>query len=733
MSAMTAPCANINTAGTTVVQTAWQRRDNGQEMHTWENHGRRSANGDVEQNTILEKTHEFFQMCDIENKGFITPRDMQRLNGELPLSEEELENVFDTLDSDSNGYLTLDEFSSGFSAFLCRRRISVGEGSGEKNPSKGLPEVLYQTQWEEGTAGGDVDEEEKHFCMLMDGLGANSVFEDPVEVRSLWIQLRRDEPHLLSNFEDFLARVTSQIMKANQEKKEMESALQRKAATHDHEIQRLYEEMEQQIKNEKDRIELQDSERFLSRSQDLELQLSRKEKELEQLFQKQKKLECQCQELHSEQHDTKVENVKLKQTNLELEQELELISQELNLAQEQLSLLHEQSARLHEEKEIEMYRVTEGLQRERASLLKQLDLLREMNKHLRDERDISSQKPRNSKKTPGLKPLALTNSVKHTDFYRSDDEEELTSSSPRMTLIGGSSLPSLPTETRGHLQRIISIEEDHLPQLLNGCQLQTPLRKCNEGEENMDTGETIDLVMSDIYSGALPACRKLSVEHMQERQIPTSPRGQPVGKETSLNEESGPPAPDRLFKIVLVGNSSVGKTSFLRRFCDDCFHPGTSATVGIDYSVKTIHVDNSQVALQMWDTAGQERYRSITKQFFRKADGVVVMYDVTDEQSFTAVRQWLTSVKVGAGEDTTIMLLGNKTDKETERQVQKELGERLAKDIQTAFYECSASSGYNVCESMVYLARVLKEQEDREKEKTVQLVSSPPEKKRSCC
>ncbi|XP_039471737.1 ras-related protein Rab-44-like [Oreochromis aureus] len=96
----------------------------------------------------------------------------------------------------------------------------------------------------------------------------------------------------------------------------------------------------------------------------------------------------------------------------------------------------------------------------------------------------------------------------------------------------------------------------------------------------------------------------------------------------------------------------------------------------------------------MWDM-----YRSITKQFFRKADGVVVMYDITTEESFTAVRQWLTSVK----------------------------------DCQMTFYECSACSGYNVVESMVHLARILKEQEDQEKEKTVHLVSIHSEKKRSCC
>ncbi|KAK2841982.1 hypothetical protein Q5P01_012182 [Channa striata] len=725
MAAFAASGAITNTSTPKVPRDAQQRQRSSEEAGNCET-------GNMDQNTIQEKTHEFFQMCDIEDKGFITRRDMQRLNGELPLSAEELENVFDTLDSDSNGFLTLNEFSSGFSEFLFGKKISVEEDMVENNPCQSQQEVFYQTDWEGGIARGDEDEEEKHFCMLMESLGANSVFEDPAEVRSLWAQLRRDEPHLLSNFEDFLARVTSQIKEANQERNQMESVLKRKAATHDDEIQRLYEEMEQQIKSEKDRILLEDYERFLSRSQDLELQLSSKEKELEQLFQKQRRLERQCQDLHSEQHLTKVENVKLRQTNDELAQELEHTSQELILAQEQLSLLQEQSTRLHEEKEMEIYRLTEGLQRERASLLKQLDLLREINKHLRDERDMCYQNPLNSKKTY-LKQKPLISAVKHTNtnVFKSEDEEELTSSCLRPNPTTGS---CQPVDSRGHLQRIISIEEDPLPHLLqNDCQAPPPLRECSEGEEASDSDENIDLMMSDIYPHPSSAQQQQSTRNVEKRETPSSPRGQPVGKETSINEEGGPSSPDRLFKIVLVGNSSVGKTSLLQRFCDDCFHPGTSATVGIDYSVKTISVDNVQVALQMWDTAGQERYRSITKQFFRKVDGVVVMYDLTAEQSFTSVRQWLTSVKEGAGEDIPIMLLGNKTDKETERQVQKELGERLAKECQMVFYECSACSGHNVMESMIDLARILKEQEDREKEKTVQLVNNPSEKKKSCC
>ncbi|XP_024137670.1 ras and EF-hand domain-containing protein homolog isoform X2 [Oryzias melastigma] len=702
-------------SGAAPLRTSRRKRESGEKMLRIVRE--KSVSGDLGQDAILEKIPEFFQMCDLENKGFITRRDMQRLNGELPLSESELESVFDCLDSDGNGFLTLEEFSSGFSAFLHGQ--SSDQSRKEGNPGQVLPEV-----WEEGPARPGEYEEEEHFSTLMDRLGASSAFEDPAEVRSLWAQLRRDEPQLLSNFEDFLARVTSQIMKANQEKKEMECALKTKAAKHHDEIQRLYEEMEQQIKTEQDRIVLQDYERFLSRSRDLELQLSSKEKELEQLFQKQRKLEFQCQELHGKQHVTTVENMKLKQSNDELERELEHVSQKLLFAQEQLSLIQEQSARLHEEKEMEVYRVTEGLHRDRACLLKQLDLLREMNKHLRDERDMIRQKPRNSvrRATAKQRPPVDEPKLSNAEIHRSEDEQAEPLTSSRRSSKLNSSLSATPGQ---HLQRIISIEEDPLPHLVN---YRSPHNSLQESDGEDDPRGEDDLRSEDVDDSVYT---NTSAE--ENGPIPTSPRVQPVGKETSINEESAPSTPDRLFKVVLVGNSSVGKTCFLRRFCDDSFHPGTCATVGVDYSVKTLTVDNSQVALQLWDTAGQERYRSITKQFFRKADGVVVMYDVTAEQSFTAVRHWLTSVKETATEDIPIMLLGNKTDKEAERKVERSMGERLAKDCELRVFECSAFSGHNVLESMVYLARVLKEQEDQEKEKTVLLLDGPSVKKRSCC
>ncbi|XP_016419618.1 EF-hand calcium-binding domain-containing protein 4B-like, partial [Sinocyclocheilus rhinocerous] len=172
---------------------------------------------------MLDKIEDFFQICDSEGKGFITRTDMRRLHEELPLTTEELESVFDSLDLDKNGYLTLGEFSSGFSNFLHGRRISMTEEL-MTAPSQKAPEALDQSSGDEQLSENE-DDEERHFCMLMESLGASNVFDDPSEVRSLWAQLRKDEPRLLSNFEEFLARVTYQIKEARQERKEMESAL----------------------------------------------------------------------------------------------------------------------------------------------------------------------------------------------------------------------------------------------------------------------------------------------------------------------------------------------------------------------------------------------------------------------------------------------------------------------------------------------------------------------------
>ncbi|CAB3409225.1 unnamed protein product [Caenorhabditis bovis] len=195
--------------------------------------------------------------------------------------------------------------------------------------------------------------------------------------------------------------------------------------------------------------------------------------------------------------------------------------------------------------------------------------------------------------------------------------------------------------------------------------------------------------------------------------------------------------PDRIFKVVFVGDSAVGKTCFLHRFCHNRFKPLFNATIGVDFTVKTMKIaPNRTIAMQLWDTAGQERFRSITKQYFRKADGVVLMFDVTSEQSFLNVRNWIDSVKAGVDETTVMCLVGNKVDlfgNDITRNSVFRAGEKLASEFRIQFFETSAYTGYGIENCMRQMAESLQRREDNHLQEALKLDMQPNVKSRSWC
>uniref|UniRef100_A0A3B3DQ31 small monomeric GTPase n=1 Tax=Oryzias melastigma TaxID=30732 RepID=A0A3B3DQ31_ORYME len=153
---------------------------------------------------------------------------------------------------------------------------------------------------------------------------------------------------------------------------------------------------------------------------------------------------------------------------------------------------------------------------------------------------------------------------------------------------------------------------------------------------------------------------------------------------------------DYMFKLLIIGNSSVGKTSFLFRFADDSFTSAFVSTVGIDFKVKTIYRNNKRVKLQIWDTAGQERYRTITTAYYRGAMGFLLMYDITSQESFCAVQDWATQIKTYSWDSAQVVLVGNKLDLEEDRQVPTQDGQRIATELGFQFFEASAKDNINV-------------------------------------
>ncbi|XP_037940656.1 ras-related protein Rab-26-like isoform X2 [Teleopsis dalmanni] len=163
-------------------------------------------------------------------------------------------------------------------------------------------------------------------------------------------------------------------------------------------------------------------------------------------------------------------------------------------------------------------------------------------------------------------------------------------------------------------------------------------------------------------------------------------------------------------KTILLGDSGVGKTSFLVKYNTGEFRLGSfSATVGIALTNKVVVVDNTRVKLQIWDTAGQERFRSVTHAYYRDAHALLLLYDVTNKTTYDNIRAWLGEIREYAQDDVVIVLIGNKADcSNSERQVKREDGERLAREHNVPFMETSAKTGLNVELAFAAVARQLK-------------------------
>merc|ERR1711934_1027626 len=155
---------------------------------------------------------------------------------------------------------------------------------------------------------------------------------------------------------------------------------------------------------------------------------------------------------------------------------------------------------------------------------------------------------------------------------------------------------------------------------------------------------------------------------------------------------------DMLIKLLLIGDSGVGKSCLLCRYSDDVFNSNFITTIGIDFKIRTIELDGAKIKLQIWDTAGQERFRTITQAYYRGAMGILLVYDVADDKSFNNIRTWMRNIEQHANEQVVKILLGNKCDNtEDKRMVTKQQGEDLAKEYGIQFFETSAKVPPHTC------------------------------------
>ena len=153
---------------------------------------------------------------------------------------------------------------------------------------------------------------------------------------------------------------------------------------------------------------------------------------------------------------------------------------------------------------------------------------------------------------------------------------------------------------------------------------------------------------------------------------------------------------EMMFKVVLVGDSFVGKTNIMSKYLKNEFREDSKATVGVEFGSKQFTIEGHSVKAQIWDTAGQERYKAITSAYYKGAKGAFIVYDITRKNSFESVERWVSDIISVADKKITIILIGNKSDLEDQRQVTKEEAEEKANKLEIAFMETSALSGDNL-------------------------------------
>jgi|JI6StandDraft_1071083.scaffolds.fasta_scaffold103895_1 Ras-related protein Rab-8A len=163
-------------------------------------------------------------------------------------------------------------------------------------------------------------------------------------------------------------------------------------------------------------------------------------------------------------------------------------------------------------------------------------------------------------------------------------------------------------------------------------------------------------------------------------------------------------------KILVVGDVGVGKTNAILRYCNGVFESETLSTLGVDFRFKDIVVDEKRVRLQIWDTAGQERYRTITRSYYSGAMGIILIYSVTDRESFVNISTWMEELKEKTHPCASIILVSNKNDcKADDRKVGSREGEKLAERFNLKYYAASAKTGENINEIFTDLCRMIKE------------------------
>ncbi|XP_077571240.1 ras and EF-hand domain-containing protein-like isoform X1 [Stigmatopora nigra] len=711
-----------------------------------------------------ERLRALFDAYDADQSGSIERDEFFTICTELHVSPSEAERLFNRLDVDKDGTITLPEFISGFHE---RHRMDADPPPRQQPEEEDNDARHGDAAWEDFEAR----------------LGEHSKFIPKQEqVATLYQNVSMNEPRLIPQMEKVLLSFIKEIKQQNTEMENLALAIRRAQDQASMQLSEMEEEMDHRIHTTERKAREQEKKRGAAELDDLRRTYETELCELQCKIQRMQMIEEKYKDitvndespaLKKRINELTLENQKFKQELLRSQTKVACLQSDMDSLKTELT---DQSINFERDEEL-----MKQFADERDILESQIEVLQEANRKLHDSNDglraalermtkssgsASNSNNRNRSKSIGYQsPYALDRFCQRPEEYSNFGRRPSND-----TLALALCDPGL------RRQNSSECEEDSLPEIYMDSGLST-LRGSHGGydseqevkglEEEEEEVEMVEEIVGNKKEEFTTTCLIDETEPAETQDVESA-----FGSDSSSVMDWKPPEPvpapplatpptrkvvsalsvhkkdkdsdlgymtsEKVYRIVMAGDSAVGKSSFLLRLCKNEFKHNCNATLGVDFQMKTFIVDGEPTVLQIWDTAGQERFRSIAKSYFRRADGVLLLYDVTCEKSFLNVREWVDMIEDMSQVDVPIMLIGNKCDLRhgTTNCVPTSYGEKLAMTYNTLFCETSAKDGANILEAALHLAReVLKNARlDEKSYQSLPKLDAPRKKPNfSCC
>ncbi|XP_077105105.1 ras and EF-hand domain-containing protein [Ranitomeya variabilis] len=715
----------------------------------------------------LSRLRALFLSYDAKRSGRLGREDFSSLCAELRVTPSEVENIFRRLDRDRDGCITFEDFVMGFRG---SQGLQVPEGT--QDVPTFVPKRSHRL------SEGEVLEEENFSPAWKDfqlRLGEESNYIPRKEQANVLYQnITIVEPLLIQQYEHVIRNFVREIRLQSSEMENLAIAVKRAQDKAAMQLSELEEEMDHRIQAAESRIKKEEKRKAEEALNDLKRQHESEVAELQVAIKKLKKLEEQSKNISLKEdvaalktrlHELTMENQKLKKDLLEAQTSISFLQSELDALKSDYA---DQS--LSSERDMEIIREYTD---ERENLARQIEILQTANRKLHDSND-------------GLRSVLENSLIKYNRSLSTKNTSPgstLSRHSPKMNRCNSpydrsprSSYLDEDYDTLAvcdPMQRI-NCEVDSLPESCIDSGLST-LRDSNEYDSEVEYRPPRSFQRSrfthEVYGGDasdtdVPEIRDEEsyapesggsfLDWKPSRPVSRSSSGASSRKcisalparitnaDTTEDNVSKFSNTEKAYKIVLAGDAAVGKSSFLMRLCKNEFRGNTSATLGVDFQMKTLVVDGEPAILQLWDTAGQERFRSIAKSYFRRADGVLLLYDVTCEKSFLNVREWIDMIEDSTNDSIPIMMVGNKADlrqtlsEQGHKCVPTSYGEKLSMTYGALFCETSAKEGSNIVEAVLHLAREVRKRSDNEDDRgsvtnLSGAITKKPTQMKNCC